>query len=58
MEELKVLLSKIDELADKCMIKDGLPNNPLTEGYNDGVKTFAIWVKQRINMMLYEGGEL
>lgn len=57
MNELKELLSAIDGLADKCMIKDGIPNNPLIVGYNDGVKTFAIWVKQRIDKMLMEGGE-
>ena len=57
MEEVKTLLNAIDGLAEKCQITD-LPGNPLAAEYNEGVKTFAIWVKQRINMMLAEGGEL
>lgn len=56
MEKLKELLDNIDDLARKCQIDD-LPGNPLAEEYNVGVTTFAVWVKQRIHIMLMEGGE-
>lgn len=56
MDELKKLLESIDGMAEKCKILD-LPGNPFADEYNQGVETFALWVKQRINMMLMEGGE-
>lgn len=56
MDELRELLDAIDDLAKGCQIAD-LPGNPLAEQYNVGVTTFAVWVKQRINRMLLEGGE-